>query len=230
MKDCFDLAKKIPSIGNGGTSIPHQLQNAGAGIKENEIIVETGSWFGSTTGFVMSGIKQTPFTPEYHCFDMWITYPHLVNQAKKIGITLKDGQSILDIFKTNIKSFEIDPIIHQGDFIQQKFKTDKKIGLVVDDICSKKPMFDHLLDLFIPFCYPGTLFFFMDFYFYTTHDVIRRKYQRDVMEKNQEAFEFIERPANSYTAIYRYKGGAVRKIRNPEYLKDWVDGEGNRVL
>jgi hypothetical protein len=218
----------------GGAAIPGYLIEAAARVASGEAIIDIGSWMGSTTGLLMCGMLQSGNDVELHCYDQWIASEAWRLKAKNAyGIDMEQDSSFLPLFQKYIEPFGIKPVIHQSNFVKASYNGPRKIGLVIDDICSKKPMNDHMMDILLPFCHPGTIFFLMDFYFYEHRRPKRRKYQADFMEMNKATFEFVSRPKPirtleskknyTYTAIYKYKGrnGKIIKPTGKSYWKDW---------
>ena len=227
LNDRIEQVKKIPSLGIGGLFVAKQLMKYAMEARDGEAIIDIGSWLGSTIGFMLSVIEQYGIDVQIHSYDRWIADATFQKRAKDYhGIDFELNQDLLPVMMKNLSMFKTDKVIpHQGRFTEQYYGDNRRIALIVDDICTYKVMTDHLFDTFEDYLIPGrTVIMMLDYYWYQTRMETCRVYQRDAMKLNQDAgiFSFVERPEGSMCSVWKYVGGKIiRGPDDPKYQKEY---------
>lgn len=210
MRELIELARKIPCLGNGGRGIQEYLMDFAKICPKGTAILETGSWLGSATAFLAIGAGKKN---KIHCYDIWRNNKKWKNKAKKYHkLSMKNPDDIYNEFIKNIKPFQARIRRHRTNVLNMKWnKMFGNIGLVVDDACCGKDRTDNLFKTLEKYFIPKeTIIFLMDYYFYEIKEEKYYHYQKDFMEENKNVFNFICRPENSRTAIFRYIGGEIK--------------------
>lgn len=222
------IADSIPSLGHGGKEISNYLMEAARSLSTGNDIIEIGPWLGSATSYLALGLRYSDnYKSTIHCYDRWLADSVFSNKALTAhGINFELNENILPYFKKNISPFGINYKTYRGDFRKSEEYEGQSIGLVIDDICSGKPLTDHLFKNYSPYFISGaTLIYMMDFYFYETHDLSCRLYQRDFTEANKKCLHFEGRINNSRTAVFRWIGGELNYLPEEpynEYFKEII--------
>lgn len=201
-------ADSIPDLGAGGKTVKDHLMFYAEKVKSNRHIIDIAPCFGSTTAYISCGVLQNKNHDSItvHSFDMWkLQNDEYRKKAKKYcSVDLKTDDDFYNEYLKNIKPFG-KTNIYRGDILKQKWNSDNKIGLFIDDIgCdyeTTKKIFKIFIDAFIP---GETIIFFMDMYFCDSHKGKQFNYQINLVKQNPECFEFIEKVSGSKCAIVRF--------------------------
>jgi hypothetical protein len=226
LNDRIEQVKKIPSLGIGGLAVWQELVKYSQFARSGEAIVDIGSWLGSTIGFLLAGIENSGEDVDIHSYDRWIADKTFQKRAKDYhDIDFELDQDLLSVMMMNLSMFRKQPIPHKGSFREQFYTDDRRIALIVDDICTYKTMTDHMWDIFGDKLIPGrTIVMMLDYYWYETRPESCRRYQKDCMALNKNAgiFEFVERPMQSMCSVWRYLGGTILRVPDdPKYHAEY---------
>lgn len=229
-EELLEYAGTIPELGCGGKSIKNTLIEEASRVPKENSIIDIAPWLGSSTAYICLGTIKSGNRNRIETYDMWKINEDLkLKAAKHHKKDYEVGQSIEQEWRSNIALFECDVVGHRESIRYAKYEG-AKIGLIVDDICNGKILFDHLIQTFIPFSTPGeTVLLLMDYYQFERRSLPKyniignRKnhlhYQYEFMQINKNVFEFIERVDKSYTAKFVYNGGEIN------YLSDDICSE-----
>lgn len=217
-KEFYKYAEKIPSLGSGGYKIRKRLMEYAEKCEEETSILEVGSFLGSATAYICIGIQNSKKKINLWCCDKWVADKIYQSRVKRhLNIDFELDQDLLPVFEKNIEVFN-DVLVqtHKGDFSEVKEWNGNKISMVVYDPGCSIGSCNTLVNVFEKNFMPNkTIFFFMDYYFYTQPN---KKYKlefntiRCFLEKNKECFKFIERVGNSQTGLFLYTGGKMKEL------------------
>jgi hypothetical protein len=227
LNERIEQVKKIPSLGIGGLAVYNELIKYSQLAGDGESIIDIGSWLGSTVGFLLAGLEQSGKDVQIHSYDRWIADAVFKKRAEDYhGISFELDQNILPTMMYNLSMFKTDKVIpHQGKFKDSGYDSERRIALVVDDICTYKTMTDHMFDIFEKQFIPTrTIVMMLDYFWFETRPEPLRKYQKECMKLNSNAgiFDYVGRPKGSMCSIWRYMGGKIlRAPDKPEYHAEY---------
>lgn len=205
-------AEQIPSLGHGGITTKDIIRKYVGALKDNDVIIDIGSYLGSTTAIAAAELIEKNINAEIHCYDPWIVDENLRHKmAFHNNIKLNTGEDLLPIFSAYLEIFnQIKIHKHKQSILDAKWHG-PKIALVIDDICNRKNKNDHFMKKFShSFIENETIIIRMDYFFYETHKDVAFTYQKRFMDLNNSVFQFTERgPAESRAAIFKYIGGPI---------------------
>jgi hypothetical protein len=193
----------IPSM--GGTEIGDFLRTEAARVKPDQCIVELGVFLGAGTVQLSQGADQQ--VPIF-CYDRFEARNHEIEIAAKFGVGLTFGEDTLPRVQKTVSDDRV--FLHKGLIQDIKEFCGPKIGLFVDDVCKRKELFLHAMDLFSPWWIPGeTVVLLMDFWYFTKKpNDPALKFQHDFMLEHAECFEPIQKRFFGLScAAFRYLGG-----------------------
>jgi hypothetical protein len=223
MNNLLQIANSISEMGNGGKKIKNELMREAKKVLPGNSIFDFAPFLGSTTVFLACGLYESKnFESVIHSVDKWKMDKKYSDWIENHGLKIKNLEqeylkNIMPFIDIGIKIKSTKCDVRNYNYV------DEPVQLLVDDLGVCKSITDHVLKITHPYFIPKkTVIFFMDFFFYEDyHDYTCRVYQRDLMNANKSVFQFIERPLNSRTAIYKYMGGEINYIEGEQYYYDW---------
>lgn len=204
------FAENVPSLGSGGITIKELLLKHASALSDGDVIIDIGSYLGSTTAFLAAGLLSRDIKATIHCYDPWeVDEPLRRKMQYHNGLRFNVGDDLLPVFNAYLEPFNKVQIIRHKQSILDARWHGPKIRLVVDDICSRKDKNDHLMQTFGKYFIPGeTIIVRLDYFFYETKPESVFSYEKRFMEHNRKVFEFIQRgPMVSRAAVFKYLGG-----------------------
>ena len=204
------FAENVPSLGSGGIAVKELLIKHASALSDGDVIIDIGSYLGSTTAFLSAGLLSRNVKATIHCYDPWEVDELLRRKMDYYnGLHFNVGDDLLPVFDAYLAPFdEVNIIRHKQSILDARWHG-PKIRLVVDDICIRKDKNDHMMKTFIKYFIPGeTIIIRLDYYFYETKSESVFSYEKRFMEHNRDVFEFVQRgPKESRAAVFKYLGG-----------------------
>jgi hypothetical protein len=220
INELIELSERIPSM--GGREMGKVYRRYIRDMDRGDDVVEIGAWLGAGTAQLALGIYEHGKESTLHVYDRFTAKgkeikkalnPSGYKYAEGIGvdkkgesIKVKSGQNTLPIVRKLLSEFEkiADIKYYRGDIDNLKYKGGK-IGILVIDAAKKSAQFKRIIKKLEPHLLPGSIVFFMDYYYYLYKPNKELEYQRKYVEGSGK-YTIIESYKNLCCAIARYDG------------------------
>lgn len=172
--------------------------------------VEIGCWLGATTLPLLRGLIAAGYDRPYHAFDRWRASADEVAKARHQGLSLREGEDLLPIYRSNVLPAYSEVLAHQGDLdCTFNFPEDTPVEVCVLDAPKKDPLFSHIMDEMMKVWIPKvTIVGLLDYHFYRRRPGELEYFAPvNYLDKQVGRFEKLwDRTEQTSAAFFRYLG------------------------
>lgn len=166
-------------------------------------MVDAGAFLGASTfsfaaGAADQGIRSFNGQPVLHAYDYFKVVDRYVGEAISRDFRpIADGESYLDIFKTQTAPYGDMIAIHPGDFLSHRWDG-QPVEILFIDVAKTPELNGHAADQFFPSLIPGHSVVVQQDYYHCWHPYIHIG-----MEYLAEEFELLDEHVPYQSAVWR---------------------------